>query len=152
MTFKEKKEACVKYFDELANLLNGSYEVVSSCNNEHFRSRYLIKNGTVDELTYESKPMFSFRISDHWNWYSSTKKCTDHDYIQCFTTDMPRVKKRETENGASKPVFGVCVAFFDEDKKYHVIFGEKFDRRTKKWSWVNTSPIDIANSIKGGVL
>lgn len=136
MTLTEKKEKCTQFFNELVLKLN-NYEVVESCN--HDFSRYLVPVGTADQISYESKPDKSFRISDHWNWYANLKKCPNPHYIQCYSVDLPWAKKRLAEGKASNPVFGVQVAMIGDDGKYHVVYGEKFNRKTKTWEWIETS-------------
>ena len=71
------------------------------------------------------------------------------DYIQCETDDLPRAKKRIGEGLASKPINAVSVGYFGEDQKYHVIYGEKFDRKTKTWSWVEADPKEVLDILKG---
>ena len=134
MSNEEKINACLLYFNELADELNETHELVKSCNND--LSMYLIPKGSIDQLTYHSKPVNSYRFSDHWNWYSSTSKCKDERYVQCFCPDMPWAKRRLAEGKASRPAFGICVAFFGDDNKYHHVFGDKFNRKTHEWSFV----------------
>lgn len=134
MNFKKKKELCVGYFNSLCKELEDTHVLVGSCNNDS--SMYLVPKGTEDQITYASKPADSYRFSDHWNWYANTKKCPDEKYVQCLNVDLPRAKPRSEEGKASKPVFGICVAYFDTDSKYHHVYGEKFDRKTKQWCFV----------------
>ena len=133
MNFNEKKRACMEYFNNLCNELKETHSLVGSCNKDC--SLYLVPKGTEKEITYSSKPVNSYRFSDHWNWYSNIKKCSDPHYIQCFNIDAPRVKQRIEPGKASKPVLCICVAYFGEDEKYHHVYGEKFDRDKKKWSF-----------------
>ena len=141
MNYEQKKEACKKIFDALAEELRETYEVVGSCNQDI--SEYLIPAGTISDLSYYGKPGKSFRFSDHWNWYSSLKKCVDPDYIQCLSLDLPKPKQRLEEGKASKPIFGIQVALIGDDGNYHVVYGEKFDRQTRRWSWVKNDIKDI---------
>lgn len=135
MDRNEKYEKCKDYFDRLANKLSETHIVVGSCNQD--KSAYLVPKGTEAEITYHSKPINSYRISDHWNWKTNVRKNPDDKYIQCYTQDMPWTKKREAPGKASKPIWGIAVCYFDEmDHMYHVIYGEKFDRKTRTWSWV----------------
>lgn len=147
MTIDEKKEKCTAFFSKLHDLLSETHELVQSCNQDF--SAYLIPNGTVAELTYYGKPDNSFRISDHWNWYSSKKKCDKLDEIQCYTPDMPWTRKRSTENpeGATKPIFGVQVGFYGMDHVYHCVYGERFNRNTKKWEWYDGDPKEAVKLI-----
>lgn len=142
MTIDEKKTACTKFFDILADLMKEEYEVVASCNADF--SRYLVPKGTADQITYSGKPDKSFRISDHWNWFANLNKCSDPNYIQCLSVDLPWARKRIEDGKASKSITGVQVSVIGDDGKYHVVFGEKFDRKTKAWSWVDASANDIS--------
>lgn len=141
MNFNEKKEACVMFFNELACLLKESYEVVESCNKDF--SRYLVPYGTSSEVTYYGKPAKSFRISDHWNWFANLNKCNKPKYIQCLSVDAPWVKKRFAPGKASKPVMAIQVSLFDKDGKYHVVYGEKYNKKTRTWEWIDNSPATV---------
>lgn len=68
MTREEKLQNCKNFFSLLVDRLMaaGGYELVGSCNNDN--SCYLVPVGTSDQITYHSKPVRSFRLSDHWNW------------------------------------------------------------------------------------
>lgn len=138
MEFQEKMDACIKFFNELCHTLEDGYEVVSSCN--HDISAYLVPKGTADQISYWGKPKLSFRVSDHWNWFANLKKCPNPNYIQCLSVDLPWAKNRHKEGGPSTPVHAAQVAMVGLDGKYHVIFGEKFDRKTRTWSWVACDP------------
>lgn len=117
-------EECNAFFDELATLLSDRYEVVDSCNDGD-GSRYLIPKGSMCDLTYESKPRNSFRVSDHWNWFASERKNEDLDYIQCYTKDLPAPNRRKKYWTASDPIQACSVAYYGPDDKYHICFGEK---------------------------
>lgn len=138
MNKKEKMQACLRFFYALAGMLTGDYEVVKSCNQDH--SAYLVPLGTSEDITYYSKPDKSFRVSDHWNWYANVKKCENENYIQCWSVDLPFPRKREQDGKATEPRFAAQVAMIGNDGKYHVVFGEKFDRKTKQWLWVDSTP------------
>lgn len=142
---QNKIYACKTFFDDLSDILKDIYEVVGSCNQDI--SQYLIPKGTISDLTYYSKPEKSFRISDHWNWYSSLKKCSNPYYIQCLSVDMPRANKREIWNKATKPKHGIQVCILGGDNKYHAVYGEVYDRKTRTWSWLETDPADIAEMV-----
>jgi len=144
------RDKCVEYFDELCRYLSERYEVVGSCNQDI--SRYLVPRGTVSEITYHSKPVYSFRISDHWNWYANVNKCKNEHYIQCYSVDLPWAKKRPETGKASKPVRGFQVAYFGEDNKYHAVFGEYFNRKTNRWYWMVSSPRIIAYILNKNIL
>ena len=141
MNKKEKYNACNKFFENLSIILKTSYEIIGSSNKD--LSRYLVPFGTENQITYYSKPAWSFRISDHWNWWANLKKCSDEKYVQCRSLDMPWVKNRVAPGMASEPRIGIQVAICDSDGIYHHVFGEKFDRKSRKWSWVEKSPDEI---------
>ena len=145
MTRKQKMRECKEFFAILRDILHEKYEVVPSCNCDE--SRYLIPKGTISEITYHSKPALSFRLSDHWNWYAALYKCKDEHYIQCYTRDMPWTRKREKEGMASKPRLGTTVCVMGGDGQYHVVFGERFNRKTKAWEWIESDPADIAEMV-----
>ena len=145
MTFDAKKNACSDFFDKLSGLLSENYEVLGSCNKDF--SRYLIPKGTANQVTYYGKPVKSFRISDHWNWFSNLKKCSDPNYVQCRSLDMPWCRKREEGSFfATKPRFGAQVCIQLEDGCYHHVYGDRFDRATKTWKWIETSPEDVVRT------
>ncbi len=146
MNMKEKFERCINFYEDLAAKLKDTYEIVGSCNKD--ASSYLIPKGTAEDISYNGKPSLSFRISDHWNWYSNLNKCPNEHYIQCYSIDCPWPKKRLGKGKASKPIWCVQVAFYDKDNKYHVIFGEKFDRKLKQWSWVEPSVNEVLSAIE----
>lgn len=143
---QQKIEKCQVFLARLAYLLGYHYELLPSCN--HDFSRYLIPSGSKNELSYYGKPDMSFRLSDHWNWYSSLTKCSDPGMVQCRSLDMPWVRKREKEGKATEPRYGIQVALFDAATGcYHHVFGEKFNRKTKTWSWVEGDPVAVATDI-----
>lgn len=137
--------ACEIFFSNLSKILEDTYEVVRSCNQDI--SQYLIPKGTISELSYYSKPKKSFRISDHWNWYANIRKCSNPRYIQCLSVDIPRADKRSAYGKPTKPKTGIQVSVIGGDGKYHAVYGEVFNRKTKKWEWLETDPADIAEMI-----
>lgn len=145
MDFEAKFKACKEFFDELVNALSETHEMIGSCNKDN--SVYLVPKGTSEQITYYGKPKQSFRLSDHWNWYSNLNKCDKEHYIQCLSVDLPYAKQRMSPGKPSKPIFGIQVCIFGNDKKYHCVFGEKYDRKTKKWTWVNVNLIDVLGLI-----
>ena len=136
-----KKNSCYSTFLDLATALVKHYDLVASSNNDG--SLYLIPKGSNEHLSYYEKPINSFRVSDHWNWYSSLTQCSDPKHIQCYSMDMPFPRKRVSPEKATKPRFGMQIAFYGPDKKYRHVFGERFDRRTNTWSWKESSVDDI---------
>lgn len=132
----EMEQKCLDFFYGLGVMLDKAYETKGSCNMD--MSQYLCPKGTTNQVTYNSKPEKSFRISDHWNWYSNMRKCPDKEYIQCYTDDLPAPKERCSDKGASIPIIGRCIALF-ENGAYHVVYGEKYDKETRRWSWIEDS-------------
>lgn len=143
---KDKLDACKRFFADLSKELEETYTIVGSCNQDN--SVYLVPNGTEDQITYYGKPAKSFRISDHWNWYSNINKCSNPNYIQCLSVDAPYAFKRNDDGKATKPRMLCQVAVVGEDGKYHAVFGEVFDRKTKRWSWLSSNPKYIAQEVK----
>lgn len=143
----EKLIKCGNFISSLAYMLGPKYEFLPSCNQDI--SRYLVPAGTKDQITYYGKPDKSFRFSDHWNWYSSSKKCTDETMVRCRSLDMPWTRKREEPGKATKPRYGIQVCMFDAKSGcYHHIYGEKFDRKTKTWTWVdNVNILELVSDI-----
>jgi len=132
--FADKMTECLNFFEELSDLMRDTHEVVGSCNQD--LSAYLIPEGAKAEITYHSKPAFSFRVSDHWNWYANVKKCANERYVQCLCVDLPYARPRKYEGGASSPIRAASVCAIGEDGKYHVIFGEAWDKKKKEWRWI----------------
>lgn len=146
MTKTEKYSACQEFFDQLVSLLEETHERLASCNNDI--SAYLIPKGTMEQVSYYGKPANSFRISDHWSWRANLNKCSKPNYIQCLSVDVPHAKPRIDTGKPSKPIFAIQVAYCGEDGKYHCVFGEKFDPKTKQWSWVDSKPEDVLKDLK----
>ena len=145
MTIMEKNDRCKSFFDALVSILGERYERLNSCNQD--MSAYLCPTGTSGEVTYHSKPEESFRISDHWNWYANTNKCSDPRYIQCYCVDLPWARRRLEPNKATRPIMASSVCVF-RNGRYHAIYGERFDRKTKTWSWIETSPEKALSELK----
>lgn len=141
--YANKMIKCGYFFGRLAKELGDSYEVIGSCNKD--ASAYLIPKGTESQISYYGKPALSFRVSDHWNWYSSTKKCKDETYIQCYSIDLPHPRKRPAKGKASKPIVAAQVAMIGPDGNYHHIYGDKFNGL--EWRWVETDIDDIIAKI-----
>ena len=134
MNREEKMECCMNFFKALSEALSDTHEVIGSCN--HDSSVYLIPKGTEKGISYYGKPRRSFRVSDHWNWYSSLKKCDRPAYVQCYSMDMPWARQRPEEGVASKPISGIQVAVYGKDRRYHHVYGDKYNRKTRTWEWV----------------
>lgn len=139
---EEMKERCKEFFDILAEKLTPTYTKFGDISQV---SKYLIPAGTDEEVTYYSKPDYSFRVSDHWNWYANVKKCPDESYVQCFCEELLRPKRRKEPGLPSTPIFAINVSFFDPaDKRYHVVYGEYWDKKVKAWRWIESNPDEIA--------
>lgn len=138
---KNMMDECKQFFEILAEELAGTHTVKGSCNKDV--SAYLIPDGTDDQVTYHSKPANSFRLSDHWNWKSNLAKNPNEKYIQCYTRDLPWCRLRNAPGKASNPIKAACVCYFDGNI-YHVVFGERFNRTTKSWDWVEADPCEVA--------
>ena len=138
----EKITKCNGFFEELVKALDNKYSVIGSCNED--LSRYLVPVGTESSITYYDKPRKSFRISDHWNWYANLNKCQREHYVQCLNIDLPRAKNRTEPGKASKPVYGIQVALTDEKGIYHVVYGEKYNKLSHQWEWIENDAEAIA--------
>ena len=144
-TRNEKMNACLDFFYDLADLLEGRYELVESCNADI--SSYLVPAGTAGDISYYGKPRASFRVSDHWNWYSNLSKCSNPRHVQCYSVDVPTARRRIEEGKASKPRVAIQVSTIGDDGKYHVVFGEKYDWYSREWRWVEATPESVAESL-----
>ena len=142
---QERKTKCRYFYDELTKELSEFYDSIGSCN--HDESIYLIPKGTEEQITYYGKPDRSFRYSDHWNWYSSIRKCEDPSVIQCYNADIPEPRSRIEDWKASKPRFAIQVGYCDKNNEYHAIYGEAYDKETKEWYWLDNNPKDIAKKL-----
>lgn len=132
-TKEQMMNRCIAYFNNLIEKLKDTHTLVKSCNDDC--TMYLVPKGTEDQITYYSKPNDSYRFSDHWNWYANTQKCPDEHYVQCLNDDLPWPRRR-TSNKATRPIWGIQVAYFDgKDEQYHHVYGQKFDKQTKEWSF-----------------
>lgn len=143
MTIREKIRRCQYFFEELAKILNDDYEVVGSCIKDI--SMYLIPKGTETDISYYGKPDKSFRISDHWNWYANLNKCEKKHYIQCWSVDVPYPRDRKTETGPSEPRRAIQVAVIGKGGKYHAVYGEKWNKKHKRWDWLENTPEQIVS-------
>lgn len=143
-----KMRKCVEFFDELASLLSDRYEMVCPFDKTGYRSdKYLVPKGTAEEITYYGKPVRSFRVSTHWNWRENLEKCANEGYIQCFCPDLPWAKRRLEASGRSEPIHAATVAYYGDDGKYHVMFGEYWNRKTKTWGWNESDPNEVFDQL-----
>lgn len=143
--YYDKLNKCLEFFYELADILEDRYELVESCNLDV--SSYLVPNGTADDISYYGKPARSFRVSDHWNWYANLRKCTRRGYVQCYSADVPRARRRPEEGKASKPRIALQVCMLGDDGKYHAIYGEKFDYYLGKYVWIENTPEAVVEQL-----
>lgn len=141
----DKMVECRQFIESLYDILQDEYVLMPSCNKD--LSAYLVPKGTESEVSYYGKPIKSFRISDHWNWFSSLVRCSDPDLVQCRNIDIPRGRKREKPGMPTRGIVGAQVAYYGTDGYYHCVFGEKFNRRAKTWNWIDASPIQVAKMV-----
>lgn len=139
MNFKTKMDKCNEFFNELiAALCARGIECDMRMFEFENNTTYLCPAGTTNEVTYYGKPEMSFRISDHWNWYADIADCSSPNYIQCRCNELPWARKRPEEGKASEPIKAASVCVF-KDGKYHVVYGECFDKKAKIWKWCDNS-------------
>ena len=145
MEEKEKRELCKRFFDELSHALYSSYRKVGSCNKDF--SAYLVPKGTEHQISYSGKPENSFRISDHWNWYSNIKKCPDENYVQCDSLAVPKAKNRIAPGKASNPISAIQVAFFCKGS-YYAVYGEYYNFQAEAWEWLDMNAKKVAEILQ----
>lgn len=135
---------------------NARYNEVFICAQWHYINDllavrgYVFLNDALDALGLKQTKWRSFRISNHWNWRQNfdVDKCSLPNYIQCFCADMPVSKANSHQKGKkTEPIFAISVAYFGDDQKYHVLFGEKYNRKEHKWEWVESSIDDVVRSV-----
>ena len=156
--YQEQAEACIQFFTKLSELLSDDYEMINSGSREFmiihkhkfgelFRisDHYLIPFGTKSQITYYNKPHWSFRISDHWNWFDTVDKCNQKNNIQCFNVDLPRTKRYVKDNERSVPISAFQVALYGNhnDEAYHCVYGAYKDKNTHKWCWMEKTPEEV---------
>lgn len=142
----EKKAACQKFFNELVERMGDAYEIAPILG--HDESRYLVPKGRSFLVSYYGKPRKSFRLGHKWNFYAPIAKCDMENYIQCLCPDMPKARKRNFPGSRSEARWAWAVAVVGEDNKYHVIYGEVYDRARNKWNWIETTVDEYLESIK----
>ena len=148
--WKRQLDECIQFFNIVAAQLKDTHVVVES-KSKKWPSFCLVEKGQERQVSYYGKPVNSLRVAPNWNWRAGLDRCSNPKYIQCVTPDLPFARRRPAEHPewSSMPIFGNMVGYFDTDNKYHCIFGEKYDRETKEWSWVNgISPLQMARIIK----
>ena len=87
ISIEEKQAMCTEFFNDLCNELKDTHTLVKSCNKDY--SAYLVPKGTEDQISYSSKPVGSYRISDHWNWYANIKKTLTKTMCSALTSTCP---------------------------------------------------------------
>lgn len=127
-------DTCMGYFGDLAQRLKESHELVTSINKDG--TLYLIPRGTITDISYYGKPIGSFRVSDHWNWWASYRKCVDFHHVQCFSKDLHRPFRRNGVGLSSTPVMACCVGYYGPDRLYHIVCGEVWDQKTRKSTFI----------------
>ncbi len=145
----EKFAKCERFFEELCEELKDTHEVYI-CEKGKSASSYLVPKGTIDQITVYGKPDNSFRIADRWNWYMNMKKCHDEWLVQCLNTDLPFTADRNGGFGSSKggrQVRAVQVGYKNGDA-YTCVYGAKYDRKNKKWYWIEADPHEVALQIQ----
>lgn len=141
MEFKEKKAKCREYFNSLREILKETHEVQSNKTRDNHPDKYLFPKGKRSEITYSSKPKDSFRFSSKWNFYKNGKG-EDLEEVQCYSEDFPNAHTDSKGIGPQGSVLAYSVCFYGDDGHYHVVYGERYNRKTGKWDWVESSPED----------
>lgn len=133
MDTMNKIKLCQDFFRELCwKMEEYNYIRQASCNGG--LSSYLVLAGSQNQITYEQKPKYSFRISDHWNWKAALYKCPNPNYIQCYNVDLLQNPSYITDS----PMNAISVAVTMDGYKYHTVFGDwGFDLGTHRWQHNN---------------
>ena len=147
--WKEQLNKCLAFFEAVAEKLQDTHTIVHS-KSKKWKSMYLVKKGEEGQVTYYSKPINSLRVAPNWNWRAGLDRCSNPDYIQCVTPDLPFAKRRSKEHPelSTMPIFANMVGYFDTDNKYHCVYGERYDFAKKKWVWVDSDPEEVARNIR----
>ena len=147
--WKQQLDRCIKFFNEVAEELKDTHVIVPS-KSKKWQSMCLVRKGEEKQVNYYGKPVNSLRVAPNWNWRAGIDRCSNANYIQCVTPDLPFAKKRSPEHPewSTMPIFGNMVGYFDTDNKYHCVFGEKYDFDFKSWMWVENIPSLVAKKIR----
>lgn len=143
---RKQLEKCNAFFLKVANKLTDTHRIIGS--SVKWGSACLVPNGLENQVSYYGKPINSLRVACNWNWRASLKRCKDEKYIQCNTEDLPWCRRREVPEMASKPIWGNMVGYFDKDQKYHCVYGERFNRKTREWDWVEGDVDELVAKMK----
>lgn len=141
MEFYEKQEKCNQYFNSLYEMLKDSHDRRTNKTRDRRPDKYIFPKGTGDEITNVGKPANSFRYSNKWNFWKNGKG-EMLDSVQCYSEDFPKAHTDSHGCGPQGSVLAYSVCFYGEDGRYHVVYGERYNRRTKKWDWVESDPED----------
>ena len=142
---QEEYDKCRAFFDELSEHLKEEYVVVESCNKD--LSAYLVKKGTEDQISYYGKPEGSFRVSDHWNWYSNLKRCNKEDEVQCYNVDVPRPRQRDQDHpdkGTKSRKAAQVAIYSNVDHRYHAVYGVIWNQKKHKYDWYENDVEKVA--------
>lgn len=147
--WKQQLDDCIDFFNLVAEELKDTHAVVHS-KSRKWKSMCLVQKGQENQVTYYGKPVNSLRVAPNWNWRAGLDRCSNPNYIQCVTPDLPFARRRSEENPewSTMPIFANMVGYFDTDNKYHCIFGEKFDFDKNTWVWVDNDAKTVADRIR----
>lgn len=150
---EERRQICDEYFAKLCEELSKyGYELLGPQMKDprswYHWSRCLVPEGTADQVTYHSKPAYSFRIAEEWSWYANTKRCSDPDYIQCESVFALQPRPRKGEGLPSVPIHAVQVCMARPDGRYYCVCGEVYDKRTRTWSWIERPIESVIDDVK----
>ena len=146
---KDKYTLCDEFFYELSQRLYPFYETIGVTNVHYqkYGSRYLIPFGSDYQISRFSLPVFSFRMSDHWNWKPNENKYSESEIentaVQRYCIDMPPARLRKNSDRATKPQFGVLIAIYDSKGIYRCVYGDKYYSETHSWGWLDSNPEDV---------
>lgn len=143
---EEQFQKCINFFNTLAGLMGGDSVIHIGHTLDSF---ILCKKGEEDRVTYTGKPEMSLRCARRWNWYANIKKCPDPKYVQCYTRDLLRPRKRKGEGLPSDPIYANSVCLF-VNNEYHVIYGEWYD--DKQFHWLEANPVYVYHAIVNGTV
>ena len=149
---REQLKKCNEFFLKVADELKDTHVILGSATGV-WGSACLVLKGTENQVSYYGKPINSLRVACNWNWHASLKRCDKPDYIQCLTKDLPWAKKRPSDNPelASPPIWGNMVGLFGPDKRYHCVYGERFNRKTKTWEWVEGDVQELVKKLRESI-
>ena len=147
--WKQQFEKCVEFFNQVAKELEDTHVVIVG-KSKKWPNMFLVEKGQERQVNYYGKPVNSLRVATNWNWRAGLDRCSNRNYIQCVTPDLPFARRRPEEHPewSSLPILGNMVGYFDTDNKYHCVYGEKYNREDKSWMWVENMPKRVALMIQ----